>query len=115
MQITYKDINMASSYQKIGVLVLLLVFIATNDVAFRVSNAQSLCNVPTASLTECKPSVSGPKPTPPTDACCTAISHADLNCLCSYKKSQMLSYFGIDPVLATQLPAKCNIANAPKC
>lgn len=115
MQITYKDINMASSYQKIGVLVLVLVFIATNDVAFRVSNAQSLCNVPTASLTECKPSVSGPKPTPPTNACCTAISHADLNCLCSYKKSQMLSYFGIDPVLATQLPAKCNIANAPKC
>lgn len=107
---------MVSSYQKIGVLVLLLVFIAHSDnVIFRVSNAQSLCNVSTASLTECKPSVSGPKPTPPTDACCAAISHADLNCLCSYKKSQMLAYFGIDPVLATQLPTKCNIANAPKC
>lgn len=107
------DINMQFSYHKIGVMALLFfVAIATSGLTV---DAQSICNVPLESLATCKPAVTQPHPTAPSKECCTAISHADMKCLCSYKNSTMLPSLGIDPDLAVHLPAKCQIRNAHKC
>ncbi|KAK4748493.1 hypothetical protein SAY87_015079 [Trapa incisa] len=38
-------------------------------------------------------------PLPPTASCCSALSHADMGCLCSYKNSNILLSLGIDPNL----------------
>ena len=83
---------------------------------FRASAQQGFCNMTQDGLTACKPAIMGPKPAPkPTDACCTALAHADLNCLCSYKNSGWLAVLRIDPDLAMQLPAKCNMTPPEKC
>ncbi|XP_059653331.1 putative lipid-transfer protein DIR1 [Cornus florida] len=103
------------SYQRVAVVSLLLVAIASNGVILELCNAQSICNMSTEGLMSCKPSVTPPKPTAPTAACCTALSHADLPCLCSYKKSNMLPALGIDPNLAMQLPDKCKLPHPAKC
>ncbi|KAI4318363.1 hypothetical protein MLD38_032078 [Melastoma candidum] len=59
----------------------------------------------------CKPSVSGFVPVPPSLACCTALADADLQCLCLFKNARMLlQAYGVDPTLALELPAKCNLA-----
>uniref|UniRef100_A0A2P2NFQ4 Lipid binding protein n=1 Tax=Rhizophora mucronata TaxID=61149 RepID=A0A2P2NFQ4_RHIMU len=94
--------------------VVLLTAIASSGL-LGVCNAQTICNVPYAGLMACKPSVTPPNPPPPTANCCSALSHADLHCLCSYKSSSVLPSLGIDPNLAMQLPAKCNLPHAPTC
>ncbi|ERN06753.1 hypothetical protein AMTR_s00005p00101720 [Amborella trichopoda] len=65
----------------------------------------------------CQSSVSGsaPAPTNPSKACCKAIGSADLGCLCSYRHSLLLHSLGINPDLALQLPAKCNLRTPPQC
>ncbi|RDY14376.1 putative lipid-transfer protein DIR1, partial [Mucuna pruriens] len=78
-------------------------------------NALNICNVPVGDLMTCKPAATAPNPPAPTAECCSAISHADLPCLCGYKNSPILPSIGIDPDLAVQLPAKCNIPNPPQC
>ncbi|KAL8099177.1 hypothetical protein AgCh_031737 [Apium graveolens] len=108
-----EEINMQSSYHKIGVMVLL--FFIASATSGLIVDAQSICNVPLESLATCKPAVTQPHPTAPSKECCTAVSHADMKCFCSYKNSTMLPSLGIDPVLAVHLPAKCKIRNAPKC
>ncbi|XP_020249353.1 putative lipid-transfer protein DIR1 [Asparagus officinalis] len=84
---------------------------------FRASaGQQGLCNMNQTGLDACKPCITGPKPTEkPTDVCCEALSHADLNCLCSYKNSGWLTFLRIDPERAMQLPAKCNMTPPAKC
>ncbi|GMP71302.1 hypothetical protein CsSME_00029770 [Camellia sinensis var. sinensis] len=94
------------AYQKVAIVVLLLVAI---------TNAQTICNVSMDGLTACKPSVTPPNPTPPSATCCSALSHANMQCLCSYKNSKLLPSLGIDPNLALQLPAKCKLPNPPNC
>ncbi|KAH1037860.1 hypothetical protein AAZX31_20G233300 [Glycine max] len=76
---------------------------------------QSICNVSLPDLMTCKPAVTPPNPTPPSQQCCSVLSHADLPCLCSYKNSPLLPSLGIDPKLALQLPAKCNLPHPPNC
>lgn len=76
------------------------------------SNAQ-ICNMKTEGIMACKPSVTAPNPTPPTEACCTALSQGDMTCLCGYKHSPMLSALGIDYDLAMALPDKCGIQHEP--
>ncbi|TKY50536.1 putative lipid-transfer protein DIR1 [Spatholobus suberectus] len=78
-------------------------------------NGQTICNVSVAGLMACRPAVSPPNPTPPSQDCCNVLSHADLRCLCSYKNSTLLPSLGIDPNLAMQLPAKCNVPHPPHC
>lgn len=76
----------------------------------------SLCNMTDDGLQACKPSVTLPNPVdPPTAACCTALSTADLPCLCSQKGSPMLTFLGIDPALAMALPNKCNLTPPTNC
>ncbi|KAK9280724.1 hypothetical protein L1049_003612 [Liquidambar formosana] len=79
------------------------------------SRGLSLCGVNEDGLMACKPSVTKPDPVEPSPECCEAISGADLTCLCSYKNSVMLPALGIDPDLAMELPAKCNLTPPTEC
>ncbi|KAK3026019.1 hypothetical protein RJ639_040395 [Escallonia herrerae] len=101
-----------ASYQKVAILALLVVAIASNGVLVEVSHAQTICNVSLQGLMSCKPSATPPNPAPPSGVCCSALSHANIPCLCSYKKSKVLPSLGIDPNLAMQLPAKCKLPPA---
>ncbi|XP_042456040.1 putative lipid-transfer protein DIR1 [Zingiber officinale] len=79
----------------------------------------SLCNMSEDGMTACRPSISAARPPAPeekpAEACCLALKQANLTCLCSYKNSDLLPFLGIDPKLAMQLPAKCNIAPPQQC
>ncbi|KAG6397964.1 hypothetical protein SASPL_139414 [Salvia splendens] len=99
---------MESSYKKIAIVSVVLVILWG-------ANAQTICNMTMAGLTACKPSATAPNPPPPSAACCSALLHADMKCLCSYKNSKVLPSLGIDPNLAMTLPQKCNIPHPPKC
>jgi hypothetical protein len=73
------------------------------------ANAQTLCRMTKEGLKACQPSVYGPNPAPPSAACCSALSNADMQCLCLFKNSRLLNLYGIDPNLALELPSKCNL------
>ncbi|KAJ8774183.1 hypothetical protein K2173_009614 [Erythroxylum novogranatense] len=106
---------MMKTFQKMFIIgAVVLVAIGSNGI-FEVSNAQTICNMPASGLTSCKGSVTPPNPTPPTTECCSALSHADLRCLCSYRNSKLLPTLGIDPNLAMQLPDKCKLPRPAKC
>ncbi|CAL9051313.1 unnamed protein product [Musa banksii] len=92
-------------------MVLLMVEASTTKAA-----DQSLCKMTQEGLAACKPCIAMVKPEEkPSEACCAALKQADLQCLCSYKNSDLLPYLGIDPKQAMQLPAKCNIAPPQPC
>ncbi|XWS22212.1 hypothetical protein CRYUN_Cryun29cG0014900 [Craigia yunnanensis] len=94
-----------------------LAFIATvvMVLAIATTDAQSICNMPASGLMACKPAVTPPNPPPPTSTCCSALSHADMRCLCSNKKSNLLPSLGIDPNLAMQLPSLCKLPRPANC
>lgn len=97
-------------------LAVVLVVATTMGMMDLVSGAQGICNMTTDELMACKPCISTVKPVEkPADACCTALAHADLPCLCAYKNSGVLPYLGIDPNLAMKLPAKCSVAAPEQC
>ncbi|XP_057456371.1 putative lipid-transfer protein DIR1 [Lotus japonicus] len=79
------------------------------------ANVQSLCNMSNDGLKSCLPAVSGENPADPTLACCSAIANADLPCLCHYKSSGLLSFYGVDPDEAMDLPVKCKLMKSFKC
>ncbi|KAK7339060.1 hypothetical protein VNO77_19703 [Canavalia gladiata] len=79
------------------------------------SKGFSLCNMDEKGLEDCKPSVTEPNPVDPSSECCKALAGADLKCLCSYKNSTELPFLGIDPTLASSLPAKCNLTPPDNC
>ncbi|OAY84897.1 putative lipid-transfer protein DIR1 [Ananas comosus] len=81
-------------------------------------DAVLLCNMTRGGLEACKPSVRSGSSDPaadPSKECCAALAGADLPCLCSYRHSFLLPSLGIDPDLALQLPAKCNLTAPPGC
>nr|KYP33404.1 hypothetical protein KK1_045738 [Cajanus cajan] len=84
-------------------------------ISIGITKGQTICNISLEDALKCKSSMTPPNPTPPSKDCCDVVSHADLPCLCPYKNSPLLPSLGIDPNLALQLPAKCNIPNPPKC
>nr|KYP51595.1 hypothetical protein KK1_026623 [Cajanus cajan]KYP51597.1 hypothetical protein KK1_026625 [Cajanus cajan] len=94
---------------------MLVMVIVTLMIGIDISNGLTICNVSVDNLLKCKPAATPPNPTPPSKECCDVLSHANLPCLCTYKNSPLLPLYGIDPDLAVQLPAKCNIPNPPKC
>ncbi|KAJ9701312.1 hypothetical protein PVL29_006590 [Vitis rotundifolia] len=96
------------AFGKLAIVALVLAALAS-------SNAQTICNMSGEGLMACKPSVAPPNPAPPSAACCSALSHADIHCLCSYRNSKLLPSMGIDPNLALQLPKKCNFPNPAHC
>ncbi|CDO97873.1 unnamed protein product [Coffea canephora] len=99
-------------YQNIFVLVLFLVAFASNVV---VMHGQTICKMSAQELMSCKPAVTPPEPSDPSSACCAALKHADVACLCSFKSSSWLPSLGIDPNLATQLPEKCKLPHPANC
>ncbi|KAK9141088.1 hypothetical protein Scep_010769 [Stephania cephalantha] len=96
------------------VVVLNFVIDSNGAKATKVDDAK-ICNMTVAELMECKPAAVAPNPPPPTQACCSGLSHGDMGCLCSYKNSPLLPSFGINPTLALQIPAKCGLSNKPPC
>ncbi|XP_059644073.1 putative lipid-transfer protein DIR1 [Cornus florida] len=101
------------AYTKL-VLVALVVAMAFGSEPVEAAFGQSICGMTTDGLMSCKPSVAaGVNPLPaPTPACCSALSKADMQCLCSFKSSSLLPTLGVDPDLAMQLPAKCNLVQS---
>ncbi|GAB2234630.1 hypothetical protein Droror1_Dr00003887 [Drosera rotundifolia] len=61
----------------------------------------------------CRPAATWGRPSPPTPACCRAISKLDLKCLCEFKYSPFLPSFGLDPPLTLAIPAKCGLRKPP--
>lgn len=104
---------MGSEKRVISLSVVLMVVIVI--VMMSSVNGQSICNVSISGLMACKPSVTLPNPATPSADCCSALSHADLRCLCSYKNSKLLPSLGIDPNLALQLPSTCKLPHLPRC
>ncbi|KAF7840918.1 putative lipid-transfer protein DIR1 [Senna tora] len=94
-----------------GVWVVIMV-IATMSLGSepKLAHGQGLCRMTKEGLKACKPSVvaSGQDPLPPPNApCCSALSNADLQCLCNFKDSGFLiSFYNIDPDKAMALPIK---------
>lgn len=79
------------------------------------SKSITLCNMSEDGLMACKPAVTQPNPVDPSPECCKSLTGADLKCLCSYKNSPEIALLGIDPILATKLPAKCNLTPPANC
>ncbi|XP_006395174.2 putative lipid-transfer protein DIR1 [Eutrema salsugineum] len=98
--------------KKASFMVMIVVVMA---ISMESSVAIDLCGMTETELNECKPAVTKESPTSPSQLCCDALKHADLNCLCGYKHSPWLGSFGIDPELAVGLPTICGLANAPTC
>ncbi|KAM3380058.1 putative lipid-transfer protein DIR1 [Capsicum galapagoense] len=106
---------MEHSYLAKKIVTLALVAIVLSSASIKVSQAQGICNVSGEGLMSCKPSVTPPNPTAPTARCCSAVAHADMGCLCTYKNSPLLPSLGIDPRLAMQLPERCKLPTRPRC
>uniref|UniRef100_A0A1D1XYQ7 Putative lipid-transfer protein DIR1 n=1 Tax=Anthurium amnicola TaxID=1678845 RepID=A0A1D1XYQ7_9ARAE len=98
-------------------MVLLLVAVFMADQLSRVAAQEILCKMDQDGLVACKPAVTKANPVDPSAACCAALRKADLSCLCSYPKTNptVVKLMGIDPDLAKQLPAKCNITPPANC
>ncbi|KAK4748498.1 hypothetical protein SAY87_015084 [Trapa incisa] len=76
---------------------------------------QTIYNVALLGVIAYKPATTSPNPPPSTASCCSALSQANMRCLCSYKNSNILLYLGIDPNLAMQIPTKCNLPQLTSC
>src|ERR1044072_6915304 len=96
--------------KKVVIMGMLLLAIAL------LANGQSLCHMSKEGLKSCLPFVSGDNAAAdPTPACCSAIAKADLQCLCRYKDSGLLAFYGVDPDEAMDLPVKCKLMNSFHC
>ncbi|XP_054776292.1 putative lipid-transfer protein DIR1 [Prosopis cineraria] len=98
----------AYGYKKVAATVGLMVMV----IGASMVRGEGLCRMTKEGLEACRPSVSGQNPPPPTKACCSALSSADLPCLCRFKSSGFLSFYGIDPDAAMILPLHCNIVQS---
>ncbi|XP_028798486.1 putative lipid-transfer protein DIR1 [Neltuma alba] len=94
-------------------LVLALAIIMGSDPIMVSGDDGVLCGVSAQGLMDCRPSVSGDEPqVPPTSDCCSALSGADLKCLCRLKNQRtLLRFYNIDPKQAMALPALCKIVD----
>ncbi|GAB4837936.1 hypothetical protein Ancab_027464 [Ancistrocladus abbreviatus] len=79
------------------------------------ARGQSICGLTKRDLDACMPAVRMANPLPPSSDCCKVVAGADLQCLCSYRKSTILPALGINPTEAIKLPAKCNINPTFRC
>uniref|UniRef100_A0A0E0Q6R6 Bifunctional inhibitor/plant lipid transfer protein/seed storage helical domain-containing protein n=1 Tax=Oryza rufipogon TaxID=4529 RepID=A0A0E0Q6R6_ORYRU len=98
-------------------LAVLLVAVAAALLAVAPAPARAVCNMSNDEFMKCQPAAAATSnpTTNPSAGCCSALSHADLNCLCSYKNSPWLSIYNIDPNRAMQLPAKCGLTMPANC
>ncbi|KZV58807.1 hypothetical protein F511_18644 [Dorcoceras hygrometricum] len=105
------------SHRKFAILSMLFtVFcLGANINVLELADAQMLCNMTFEGLMACQPAAVAPIPPTPSTTCCSALSHANTSCLCSFKNSKMLPSLGIDPTLAMQLPEKCKLTHPAQC
>jgi hypothetical protein len=102
------------AYKQVMIVAMLLAIANT----MMLVNGQSLCHMTKQGLKACEPYVSGDNSVngqKPSDACCSAIAKADLQCLCRYKDSGLLSFYGIDPNQAMELPVNCKLMDSFHC
>ncbi|CAJ2679211.1 unnamed protein product [Trifolium pratense] len=82
-------------------------------------NGMTICNMTREERKACEPYVSSDNVTfhnhKPSRACCSATANADISCICSYKDSKLLYFYGIDPKQALELPRKCKLKVSVKC
>ncbi|XAR72838.1 hypothetical protein NMG60_11019613 [Bertholletia excelsa] len=105
------------AYTKLTLAVLMAAAVAAGR-EMAVAGGQGVyCGMDVEGLMACKPSVAVDQdPVPPSSACCSALSGADVGCLCRYKNNKsLIRFLGINPKLATQLPAKCNLPGSVPC
>ncbi|KAK7264323.1 hypothetical protein RJT34_31930 [Clitoria ternatea] len=104
-------------YKKVMIVGMLMAIVVIGPGGPMVAHGQyTFCRVPADGLMACKPSVSGDNPVdPPPSECCSAMAKADLKCFCRYKDSGLLSFYGVDPKKAMDLPVKCKIVNSFHC
>lgn len=99
---------MEGYYKKVVVMMIVMVMVMKMT-----SGDPGLCKMTKDGLEACRPSAaSGQNAPPPTKECCSALSNADLQCLCRFKGSGLLSFYGIDPDKAMALPISCNIVQS---
>ncbi|KAK1313008.1 hypothetical protein QJS10_CPA06g01094 [Acorus calamus] len=95
---------------------MVLVMVLVGLVVGRGVESQTLCNMSMGELVACRPYVSRPPARgKPASLCCSGLKKADWGCLCTYRNNNMLSYYGVDPNLALQLPSKCGLPAPPPC
>ncbi|XP_045821883.1 putative lipid-transfer protein DIR1 [Trifolium pratense] len=102
------------TYKKVMIVVMLLAI--SNNIMF--ANGMTICNMTGEERKQCEPYVSGIiniNYKIPSHACCSATAKADLQCLCRYKDSRLLSFYGIDPRKALKLPVNCKLVNNFHC
>ncbi|XP_054787988.1 putative lipid-transfer protein DIR1 [Prosopis cineraria] len=104
---------MAGLNEKLVVVGVFLAMAIVGSETLVASGEGVLCGMSTQGLMDCRPSVSGQQPqVPPTSDCCSALSGADLKCLCRLKNSKtLLTFYNIDPKQATALPAQCKVVD----
>ncbi|KAL5702949.1 hypothetical protein ACHQM5_028104 [Ranunculus cassubicifolius] len=96
--------------RKVTILFFMLAIVFGNEV---IGSNGLICGMQEEGLMSCKPSVSGPKPSPPSKECCSTLSVADFDCMCKFKDA--MPSLGIDPKLAFRLPKKCKLNKKFKC
>ncbi|PON84929.1 Bifunctional inhibitor/plant lipid transfer protein/seed storage helical domain containing protein [Trema orientale] len=97
-------------------LVLALAMLGSNHLKASAEITTTFCHMTKDGLKSCLPYVSRePSQAAPSATCCSAIATADIPCLCYFKGSALLSFYGVDPELAMQLPAKCNLGQSVHC
>ncbi|GER49851.1 lipid-transfer protein [Striga asiatica] len=102
---------------KMIILTLVFILAAICGKAKLVNDDGSICGMSQDELLKCKPAVATgtATPPPPTAACCGALHHANVTCLCGFKNNKYLSLFGINSTLAMQLPSKCDFNDNFHC
>ncbi|XP_020218093.1 putative lipid-transfer protein DIR1 [Cajanus cajan] len=101
--------------EKIMIVVVVLAIVMIGSGPMLAMGQLSFCHMPKDGLKACLPSVSGDNPVDPSTACCSAIAKADLQCFCRYKDSGLLSFYGVDPNKAMELPVKCKVVDSFHC
>ncbi|KDP46220.1 hypothetical protein JCGZ_10060 [Jatropha curcas] len=102
---------MEAYMKKLATILALVMGIALVSNPVVANGAETFCHMTDEGLNACRPSVSGQNPVAPSAACCSALSKADLQCLCFYKNNYpwLLTTYKIDPNQALQLPVKCSL------
>ncbi|WJX51504.1 hypothetical protein P8452_37696 [Trifolium repens] len=86
---------------------LMIVWMLLAIVNVRFANGMTICNMTREERKACQPFVTGnitSSSHKPSRACCSATANADISCICGYKDSKLLYFYGIDPKQILELP-----------
>ncbi|KAL3814158.1 hypothetical protein ACJIZ3_015426 [Penstemon smallii] len=109
---------MNATYTKVAVVAgLVVLFAAISLNAKETTMSGDVCGMSQDDMFQCKPAVATGTLAPPlpSSACCTALTHANLTCFCTFKNNKYLPLFGINATRAMQLPSKCDPTQIVRC